>query len=238
MASPYTVSQAIVKSLTFSLNQLFPSECLCCHKEGDWLCPSCKEVALQIISSTCPFCDRLSPLGKTCQRCRTKHALSGARSLWYYKGPVKNLVHTYKYGGILASTDWITLQLSPLLHELPVAKHHKVIITSVPSSKDRLAERGYNQSEVLAKALTKATGYTYKPLLVRTTKAPSQTSLTRQERIANMENQFRLIQSPLQADFVVIVDDVLTTGATLSSCALTLKQAGIKHIWGITIAKD
>ncbi|HEY1074650.1 MAG TPA: phosphoribosyltransferase family protein [Patescibacteria group bacterium] len=135
----------------------------------------------------------------------------------------------------------VELALSQLIRELPLPRHAPVIVTSVPSSPSALATRGFNQSELLAKSCARTTGtLCYVPLLKRTNRSTSQTRLTRKARFANVVGQFSLARAipSLNNTTIIIIDDVITTGATLAACATVLKEAGAKAVWGITVAKD
>lgn len=129
--------------------------------------------------------------------------------------------------------------LEKLFYELPLQKHQPLYITSVPSSPSAYRKRGFNQSELLAQALARKVGVTYKPLLVRKALGQSQTKLIRAERFANVAEQFSIRnKTSIDNVIIIIVDDVITTGATLASCAKVLKERGAKAVWGITVAKD
>ncbi len=222
-----------------ALDQLFPSECLVCGQEGEWLCELCVAKAIFINSSTCPFCDRLSPLGKTCLGCKANYRLAGCRSVWYYEAPIATLVCALKYQRLTDTVAWIEPFLVKLFRELPLPKTKQIIITSVPLTAARQGDRGYNQSEILAQRVAKASGVPYQRLLKRRAMTTSQTKLSRPERFANTEQQFSLwARHEIRDCCVVIVDDVITTGATLSSCAAVLKQAEVYQVWALTIAKD
>ncbi len=116
----------------------------------------------------------------------------------------------------------------------------EIIITDVPLAQPKQAVRGFNQSRLLAEAIARGLGLDYVPLLERVRAGPSQTKLDRAERQLNAKNQFRpLPRMPcLDGSIILIIDDVLTTGATLNACAEPLKSAGAAEVWGLTIAKD
>lgn len=240
MALPYTGARFIVKLWDAIFEALFPSECVQCHNEGPWLCENCHANTVAIKLPTCPFCDRLSPLGKTCITCKRMYPLTGCRSLWYYRGPVKTLISSIKYHTRTAAVTTLEAPLAQLMRELPFSPHAQVIVTAVPSSPGALHLRGYNQSELLAKICARTRAFEYYPLLTRAKRSQSQTRLTRKARFANVVGQFsRLSSAPsLTNTTVIIVDDVITTGATLAACAAILKEAGAKAVWGITVAKD
>ncbi len=240
MASPYTAWQNIVKVGGNLMTILFPSECLACGREGDWLCRDCAAECVAVTAPTCPFCDRLTDHGQTCARCRSRFPLTGNRSLWHYRGPVRQVIHGLKYRGAWASAEVLVPRLVEAGRALPMSRRANVLVTAVPSSRARLAERGYNQSEILARAVAKAGGWRFEQILKRTNVPSSQTKLRRSARFANVQNQFVLSRpQPFLSDAaIMIVDDVITTGATLAACAAALKAGGVSPVWGLTVAKD
>jgi ComF family protein len=237
MNLPYTGVSFIVKFYETVINTIFPRNCLICGHTDVWICHQCQEECLKIQSPTCPFCDRLSPLGKTCSRCRQKYALNGLRAAWYYKEPIVSIIKKIKYHHQFAVVEDILPRLTALYNELPIPPYVPVIITSVPSHSLRLQRYGYNQSEILAQALARTINKPYRPFLKRL-KSVSQTKLGRNDRFLAAEKQFQS-RGPIESKpTVVIIDDVVTTGATLATCAQKLKQSGAKSVWAITIAKD
>ena len=114
------------------------------------------------------------------------------------------------------------------------------VIVPVPIHKQRLRERGYNQSSLLAKRL----GYMIrKPVvegdLLRTKHTPSQAkSASLDQRRTNIRNAFNCIGSDLTGKRVLLIDDVCTSGSTLDSCAISLKKAGATSVLGLTLAKE
>ncbi len=237
MALPYTQWRFVVKPYTLLINQVFPSECVHCHQEGSWLCSACDQAAIQIHSPTCPLCHRLSPHGRTCARCRMTGGLNGARSIWHYDGPITSLVRRFKYEGITSSQDIVIPHFLKLLRELPLPTK-EALVTSVPSTPQKLVERGFNQSEILAQALSAQANLPYQTFLTRADHGVSQTKLSRKERLANAATQYSLAKPVPANATIIVIDDVLTTGATLNSCALRLHEGGARHVWGLTIAKD
>jgi predicted amidophosphoribosyltransferase len=100
-----------------------------------------------------------------------------------------------------------------------------------------LRERGYNQSDVLARALARQWRIpVLSELLVRTRETPTQTALTPETRLANVAGAFAVAKPPASA-VLLVVDDVFTTGATLAEAARALEQAGAKKVYGITFAR-
>jgi len=109
------------------------------------------------------------------------------------------------------------------------------IIGFVPSVGKSQRKRGYNQAEMLAEELAKLYNLPKKKLLLRTNHT-DQIGLNRSERLLSVQNNF-ISRSNCYGKTILLVDDVITTGATLSECSNTLKQAGAKRVWGIAIAK-
>lgn len=240
MAPPYTVKQFIVKIYNSCMDWIFPKECAHCKREGNWLCADCLSQCQIIQSPTCPLCNRLSPQGYCCSRCWRTSPLTGARSAWYYHGPTRSYIRHLKYHGRLGSSELVVSQMVGLLHTIP-QQGNTLILTSVPSPRKTLVNRGYNQSEVLARLVAQAAAVPYLPLLTRTaTQARAQVHLTRKDRLANAQAQFCLRPKVPRINnaTIIIIDDVLTTGATLMSCAAHLKSAGARAVWGLTIARD
>jgi len=111
----------------------------------------------------------------------------------------------------------------------------------VPLSAQRLRERGYNQSLVLATALARWRGsHVVDGAVVRTHETPTQTRLTPEQRLTNVANAFRVDATRLSGHgdaAVVLVDDVITTGATLNACARALTEAGVQQICYLTFGR-
>jgi ComF family protein len=111
-------------------------------------------------------------------------------------------------------------------------------VLPIPLSRERLAERGYNQSWLLAQHL--CSGKAQAQLLLRTRDTPSQRTLPRRERLANLEGAFAvdpLRAHELRGKRVVLVDDVMTSGASLHTAARVLRQAGVQHIAAVVLAR-
>jgi len=108
----------------------------------------------------------------------------------------------------------------------------------VPLHPSRLRSRGYNQSALLAREVSKLTGLPVKEdLLVRVKDAPPQMGLGRENRWRNVGSAFQCV-GDLRNQAVLLVDDVVTTGSTMSACASALKSAGAASVWGLALARE
>lgn len=175
----------------------------------------------------------------TCYLCgREKPHFDQARSVARHRGVLRSLLHDFKYRDAL----WLQKDLVRLL-EACVRAHYNVeevdAVAFVPLHRVRRRERGFNQSELLARGLARVLG---RPLLrtclVRTRATGSQTNLTARERATNVRNAFRTRWGfRLGGRRILLVDDVMTTGATVSDCARALKEGGAAKVVVVTIAR-
>jgi len=114
------------------------------------------------------------------------------------------------------------------------------VIIPVPIHKRRLRERGYNQSSLLARRLSRSTRTpVLEGVLIRTKHTPSQAkSDSVEQRRKNIRNAYKCVRRDISGKRILLIDDVCTSGATLNSCAAPLKSAGAASVWGLTLAKE
>lgn len=204
---------------------LFPPLCVGCQKMYTFLCPSCYN-KLSFTAAAFPL-SISSEVELLVHPCFSYHSIA------------KSLIRTYKFSPVP--------DLSPLIAELLFQSssfewQQAQFITAVPLHPKRLAERGFNQSELVARELCKLTGARYLPLLTRTEHSAPQSSITdRTERLERMQNQFQLRDNWADqftdiTSSIVIIDDVFTTGATLKACATELLKNNCRKLSAVTIA--
>jgi ComF family protein len=155
-----------------------------------------------------------------------------AAYIFVAESPLQSIIHAMKYDGMMK----LGLQLGKSLSYL-VPKEVDVIVP-VPLHRTRLAERGYNQAEVISKAIAAQSNTKVVKAIKRVRPTPSQTHLSLPKRIENMRGAFALTQdaSGIKDKHVLIVDDVMTTGSTLASVAETLMEAKPKSISILALA--
>jgi ComF family protein len=229
-------SAPIIKLAAF-LNVLFPSRCAGCGVRGAELCGSCLAATVPLDPASCPRCGRPSRLGAACPSCRRYAGpLAGIRAARVYEGALRKAVHGFKYrhrrslAGPLARLMEGELRVRPLLLDL---------LVPVPLHSARERERGYNQSELLARELGGALGIPVACCLERTRETGVQAELSAVERRSNVRGAFRCADpAAVEGRRVGVVDDVCTTGATLEDCARALRAAGSSSVWGIVVARD
>jgi len=163
--------------------------------------------------------------------CARGNALSGVSVGASYDGPVKELILRLKFHRLRAATDTAAELLMRAAGGWPDVQ----LVTSVPVAPSRHRERGYNQSELLARAVASRTGLPYYPLIGRLT-TTHQIGLDRSTRLEQVAGAFYAAQG-LDGQRVLLVDDVVTTGATMSACAEVLRGAGASLVWAAAVAR-
>lgn len=238
--------------VTGLLDLLFPPFCPLCHARlgagrRDPLCGSCWERLERLVPPYCETCghpfpsfepDRSSGRSR-CEPCRRwRPPFTYARAATLYGEWVREALHCLKFGGRTA----LARPLGDLLAEagramVPVSKIDCLI--PVPLHPSREAERGFNQSRLLARRVGRRWGVPVEARVLRRRRATrSQTDLDAEERRRNVREAFVLSQPEVVADrHLLLIDDVFTTGATVSECARVLVAAGAASVGVLTVAR-
>lgn len=243
------------------LDVVFPPVCLLCGRKtlsGSMsTCPECWAKARPIDGPVCKKCglpilsqDRKElDIPYLCLICRkTEWRFDLARAGYIFDGPVKDAIHMMKYQGHFGMGRWLGDKMAEILAEnnyLAEDNYYnrgdktKDLIISVPLSPERLREREFNQSVILADSVGSALGIpVYHRLLERLNGDRPQVGLTTKERWSNVRGKF-LVRSPeiILNKRIVLVDDVMTTGATVNECARALKRKGASSVEVWTLAR-
>lgn len=214
-------------------NLLFGGSCFLCRgSAAGILCERCDADLPRLGAQLCPRCALDSPAGAVCGRCLAQPPhYDATRAALAYRFPADVLVHSLKFRGELA--------LAPLLGDLlcrSIAGQKVDCLIPVPLSPARLRSRGYNQALEIARHISRASGARIAPeLCERIRDTPAQMELPLADRAKNVRSAFhcpRLIEGAA----VAVLDDVMTTGATLEEIAATLKRAGAARVvnWVVT----
>ena len=218
------------------LDLLFPLRCAVCSHEGQLLCRDCEPTLPRLEKPYCSICAEPGS-ALVCERCATTTlAIDGTRAPYLFDGAVRDMVHNLKYRNLRASSSDLGRLVSGYLEANPVPAD---VLVPVPLRKRAERARGYNQSQLLAREVSKRTGIPMETnLLHRTRNTPPQVSMdSYEERRENISGAFEC-RRDVGGRSVVVVDDVVTTGSTVSACASALKAAGAASVWALAIARQ
>ncbi|MFH1252841.1 MAG: hypothetical protein V1664_00715 [Candidatus Uhrbacteria bacterium] len=225
-----------VKSWNFLRNGLFPVYCLNCQKEGQKICADCASFVLEKSLLVCPFCHTENEEGETCKLCADKTFLDGSAALGFYHQPIlRQLIQSWKFNGEPMAEKILLKFISEQKPQfiLPPIDWY---VTAIPLHAARQRERGFNQAEIIARAVAKGIDSEYLDLLERVEWTDPQAGRSSDERlVGDLDGIFST--TGLIPPHVLICDDVLTSGATMDAAAQTLKIAGAEVVWGFTLAR-
>ena len=228
----------VAKLKGMAVDLLFPKRCVGCGKEGDFICSTCSRLIPRIMPPLCPKCGRPQPNSVLCPSCVGWRAeIDGIRSPFRFDGVMRQAIHQLKYRNLRALVEPLAKLLNDYLITNPMPGE---VLVPVPLHQKRLRERGYNQSSLLAKELSKLTNLpVVDDCLIRQRHAPPQArTATVDERRNNVAGAFTCRDHRLRGKQVLLTDDVSTSGATLDACAAALKIAGATSVWGLVLARE
>ena len=226
---------------------LFPSDCFLCQTllsrplDGP-ICLRCLDRLPRIIEPFCPRCgvpySRFVAPG-VCGPCRKSgRSFRRARAALIYESTVRLAVHGLKFGG----RERIGSVLGTLAAEMwigPGRLEGYSAVVPLPLSRKRRRERGFNQAEVVARAVGKSTGIPVRTrVLLKRRDCPPQAGLSASARMKNVASVYRAaVPATLREREVLLVDDVLTTGATVEAAARVLRRGGVAAVDVLTVAR-
>jgi ComF family protein len=219
-----------------ALDWLFPPTCGGCGNPGSRWCPDCQKKVQVVVGSICAVCGLPQPGSGLCERCLQKTpAFKFLRSWAIFENPIQGALHRLKYRRDIGMGEAISNQMTGFVQHLgwPVDT-----MIPIPLGKNRLKERGYNQVAMVARPLSIQFGLDYCPsALVRARETRSQVGLSASERQENVSNAFLADRKKVNGRNILLMDDVSTTGATLSSAAEALYASGAKDVFAVTVAR-
>lgn len=255
------------KAWAFFLDLIFPIECLGCGREGAWFCDECfKEIKLKP-KQYCLHCKTENDFGRFCAPCQIIYSLDGVWiAALYDELLVSRAIKSLKYHfvsrladdlsrllilffdnlllrgrvlkpGLSSGVDWKNFKRAANL-PLAILNFKDDLIVPVPLAKKRLRWRGFNQAEILAEIFSKKFNLEINSRdLIRVKHRKAQAKLNEASRLKNVKNCFAWQGENLNKRNIVLIDDVVTTGATLNECAKILKASGAGEVWGLVVAK-
>jgi ComF family protein len=230
------LAYSLYRGLWSGLDLLFPPVCGGCEKPGARWCSDCQERVGILSEPVCDVCGLPQKQAGMCDACRAERPLFRSLRSWsVFENPVRNALHRLKYRRDIGLGEALAMQLAEFVRGLnwPID-----IIVPVPLGKQRLQERGYNQVGMIALPLALVLGIEYAPrALYRQRETRSQVGLTKAERHDNVRNAFQALGVVVDRKTVLVMDDVATTGSTLSSSAEALLSSGAKDVYALTVAR-
>lgn len=199
-------------------------------------CPDCQRQVIRVPDPVCPCCGLPLSFPGLCTTCHeSQPSYKAIRSWVVFEGPIRHAIHAMKYGRNTALGDAMAPHLAIYARKLGWRVD---MVVPVPLGKQRMRERGYNQVGLLARPLADMQGWRYSPeVLVRTRETRTQVGLSPLERKENISGAFCAEPILAAGKDILLVDDVVTTGATLAACSDALVKAGARNIYALTLAR-
>ena len=215
------------------LDLLYPTRSAGCGRPGELWCPACDAGVTRLTGRLCPQCGL--PIDGGCPSCSVMPPRLPIRSHARYRGPLIRALLQLKYRPNRRLASLMGGWLATLARR---ESWSPGLIVPVPLGRKRLNQRGYNQATLIAAGLADCLGARLtEDLLARARETRSQVGLGMADRQRNVQGAFLASPSGLEGQSVCIVDDMCTTGATLSACAAALLDAGVAHVMGLTVAR-
>lgn len=223
------------------LDFIYPKHCVVCKKPGSYLCENCFIKLSFDAKSLCLICGRASYNNLTHPNCSKKYTIDGCFSAISYNKTAQKIIYNFKYAPFVSD---LKNTLSSLFYESIIQNENFIreslkdnfILVPIPLFSARLQKRGYNHSEILAKTLSKKLKMPVINILKRIKDTKTQFKLSKLEREENIKDVFEVVEQVRTNIF--LVDDIVTTGATLKEATKALKKAGAKKVFGLTLARD
>ncbi len=231
------------RSVSFSsaLKSVLSQDCtLCGVRSQESLCGDCHRDLPFRGATGCPHCNAHSADNQICGACLSDPPhFDDTTSAFHYSYPLDRLVQAYKFNARLGLLPLFADALSRAIRakRTNAAATTPDLVIPLPLAPKRLAERGFNQSSLLGAQVSTALNIRFEARgMLRVRETPPQTGLNREARLKNVRGAFDCVHR-LDGKHVAVVDDVMTTGATLSEAAKALKKAGAAHVSAWVIAR-
>ncbi len=231
-----------MRLLEKSLKLIAPHECILCGNEDSVLCESCADKHLQVFGERCAGCNALSVGSKTCPSCRHGGLPAHVWISVVYTGVASRLVYKYKFDHqrecsvVMASliTEGLKNNVFGTSGNVQI---DNFLVVPVPTATRRVRERGFDHSKLLAKQVVAKLNLQYVDVIGRVGQK-AQVGASRHTRMAQSQNEYYLKNSkPITGKKILLIDDVVTTGATLKACAGLLRQGGAISVNAAVFAK-
>ena len=216
------------------LDNALPGSCLLCGSDSPdaLLCPACAADLPVPPSTCCPQCAEQTTHGERCGACLTDPPhFDQTLAAFHYDFPADRIIHALKYGHQLAVANWLGHRLAALIEA------GEQLIMPLPLHPERLRERGFNQSMEIARVVGDQLNLPVDHCsLFRNRATPRQADLPLKERRKNVRGAFECT-ADMTGKSILLIDDVMTSGATLNECARVLKLHGAAYVTAVVAAR-
>ncbi len=222
--------RVLKKIINKVISIIYPNRCISCNEilkfEKKWLCSKCECDFETKEHKRCKICGRIIYHNGKCRTCNSvRRYFDRGNSVFEYKDAVRKGIMNFKYKGLYSYGKFFGKAMADYALDYVIADMDFDYITAVPLHHKRLKNRGYNQSEILAKMVAKAIGTEYKPLLERRINTRALNRLGGEERRKEIKGAFSLKKGvSVEGKNILIIDDIYTTGATINECCKVLKK--------------
>jgi ComF family protein len=233
--------QHFSKAITSGLDCILPRSCCLCEAPGEVLCNRCSLAISKHSSLRCHGC----ALTRACDCNKPDWAIDRTIALTSYEPPYDRLIGEMKFQSKQSIGQILGKLMGKQFHDIIEQEnidHRRFSLMPIPLSSARFRQRGFNQALSIAKAIQKQIRRVPISLntgLARTSDKQSQSTLDRAQRLVNLSNAYALSANfdKTPKPLIILVDDVMTTGATLNTCAALLKRNGVREVWAMVAAR-
>jgi competence protein ComFC len=220
-----------------AVDWLYPPTCPGCKKAGVTFCLDCLSKLRFLSENICKVCGLPVKKPSTlCQDCAVQlPAYNQMRSWVVYQDSIREAIHDLKYRQNIGLGFFFSKPLLTMLYE---SDWQIDLVIPIPISRSHFKQRGYNQSALISRPLARMAGIPHSNNSVaRVKETATQTTLNAKERFKNMDDAFLGNPDKLKGRSVLVVDDVITTGATMQNCSKAIKKAGAEKVYCLSVAR-
>lgn len=228
--------------MKFLKDLLFPKVCLGCGLLGSHICLTCQKNLKKIDKDRCFYCKKPSFLGLTHPFCKKPYGVDGVISCFFYSDVLKRILKNIKYRLVREGLSELLLLTPPSALD-KIARYNSlygnIAIQEIPLFPTRKKKRGFNQSDEIARFISVTLNFPRASNLIRIRETFTQSQLKKsKDRIRNIKGAFHVLQKQdVYRGNILLVDDVMTSGATVSEASSVLKKAGADKVFVFTLAK-
>lgn len=217
------------------LDWIYPPQCVSCGKPGALICDECLAKLPAVGDHYCSVCGKPLKKKQHCRLCAgSEFRFQASRAPYLYDGPVSAMIKKLKFSGMLSLAPILAGFLTDFWNELDWDVD---LVVPVPLSRKRFSQRGFNQSELIARKFSKNTGIPCEPgALMKKLDTPEQVGLSAEERRKNLNGAFAAERVLVKNKRILLLDDVMTTGSTFAECTAALLAENAESVYCLSAA--